>query len=83
MAQSWSYFAEKFVELTKSFIPVSKVRDEGNKNNPYDTRSGWEAIKKKHTKWQKYKHCKTTANYEVYKKYKKYIKRLETLLYQS
>ena len=25
-------------------------------------------MKKKHTKWQKNKHCKTTANYEVYKK---------------
>ena len=68
LAQSWTYFAEKLVELTELFIPVSKVRDEGKKNNPYVTRSGREAIKKKHTKWQKYKHCKTTANYEVYKK---------------
>ena len=67
LAQSWTYFAEKLVELTESFIPVSKVRDEGKKNNPYVTRSGREAIKKKHTKWQKYKHCKTAANYEVYK----------------
>ena len=40
---------------------MSKVRDEGKKNNPYVTRSGREAIRKKHTKWQKYKHCKTTA----------------------
>ena len=51
----------------KQYIPVSKVRDEGKKKNPYVTRSGREAIKKKHTKWQKYKHCKTAANYEVYK----------------
>ena len=68
LAQLWTYFAEKLVELTESFIPVSKVRDEGKKNNPYVKRSGQEAIKKKHTKWQKYKHCTTTANYEVYKK---------------
>ena len=24
--------------------------------------------KEKHTKWQKYEHCKTAANYEIYKK---------------
>ena len=65
LAQSWSYFADKRVELTESF----KERDEGKKNNPYVTRSRREAIKKnKHAKWPKNKHCKTTANYGVYKK---------------
>ena len=68
LAQLWSYFAEKLVVLIETFIPVSKVRDEGKKNNPYVTRSGREAIRKKHTKWQKYKHGKTTANYKIYKK---------------
>ena len=53
LAQSWTYFAEKLVELTESFIPVSKVRDEGKKNNPYVTRSGREAIKKKTHKMAK------------------------------
>ena len=69
-----SYFAEKLVELTEKIILVSKVRDEGKKNNPYVTRSGLEAIKKKNTDWQKYKHCKTTANYEVYKMVRNLVK---------
>ena len=72
LAQSWLYFAEKLVELIETFLLVSKVRDEGKKNNPYVTRSGREAMRYKHTKWQKYKHCKTTANY---------TKRLETWLH--
>ena len=67
LAQAWSYFAEKFVELTEKIILVSKVRDEGKENNAYVTRQGQEAIRKKHTKRQKYKHCKTVANYEINK----------------
>ena len=36
-------------------------------SNPYVTKSGREAIQKK-KKGRKYKHCKTTANYEEYKR---------------
>ena len=69
MAQSWSYFAEKLVKLTEKIILVSKVRDTGKKNNPcHEMRTGGSNKEKKHTDWQKYKHCKITANYEVYKK---------------
>ena len=48
--RSWSFFAEKIVELIEKFIPVSKVRDKRYKNNPYVNSSGLEAIKKKHTR---------------------------------
>ena len=51
LSQSWSVFAEIIVELIEKFIPVSKVRDGRNKNNPYVNSSGLEAIKKKHTRW--------------------------------
>ncbi|MEW8544372.1 MAG: reverse transcriptase domain-containing protein, partial [Candidatus Thiodiazotropha sp.] len=68
LSQSWLFFAEKLVELSEKHIPVSKAREGRNKNNPYVTRSALEAIKKKHTKWLKYKYCKTAENYGNYKK---------------
>ena len=74
LAQLWTYFAEKLVELTESFIPVSKVRDEGKKNNPYVKRSGQEAIKKKNT--QKGKNTIIAQQPQIMK----YIKKLETWL---
>ena len=39
LAQSWSYFAETLIELIEKYIPVSKVRGDGGKNNPYITRN--------------------------------------------
>ena len=68
LSQSWACFADKIVELSKKYMPVSKERDGSNKNNPYVTRSGPEAIKSKHTKWLKYKYCKTVENYVKHKK---------------
>ena len=52
-------------------MPVSKERNSRNKNKPYVTRSGLEAIKSKHTKWLKYKYCKTAENHVKYKKARK------------
>ena len=46
---------------------MSKVRSDGGKNNPYITRNCLNAIKVKHRKWQKFKHCSTEQNYEIYK----------------
>ena len=67
LSRSWTFFAEKLVELTEQNIPVSKVRDGRHKKNPYVTNSGLEAIKKKHTRWLKYQYCKTPENYTKYK----------------
>ena len=73
LAQSLSYFAETLVELTEKFISDGKVRDEGKNNNPYATKSGREAIKKK----------KIAENTSIAKQQRimKYTKRLETWLY--
>ena len=65
--------ADIHVELTESF----KERDEGKKNNPYVTRSGWEAIKKKPT--QNGKNTSIAKQQQTME----YIKRLETWLYQN
>lgn len=55
--QSWSVFAEeKFVELTEKVKPVSRTKDDGNMKNPLVTRTFLEAVRKKHTKWLKYKY---------------------------
>ena len=57
LTQSWSYLAEIIIQLIEKFIPVSKARDEGSKNNPYVNRSCLDTIRNKHRKWLKYKYC--------------------------
>ena len=67
LTQSWSYLAEIIIQLIEKFIPVSKARDEGSKNNPYVNRSCLDAIRNKHRKWLKYKYCMSQDNYDKYK----------------
>ena len=66
LTQSWSYLAEIIIQLIEKFIPVSKARDEGSKNNPYVNRSCLDAIRNKHRKWLKYKYCMSQDNYDKY-----------------
>ena len=53
--------------LVETCIPVSKVSPETGKKTPYITQSCHDAIRIKHTKWEKYIHCKTSQNYEISK----------------
>ncbi|MEW8548552.1 MAG: reverse transcriptase domain-containing protein [Candidatus Thiodiazotropha sp.] len=67
LAASWETLTETISNLVETYIPVSKVSSETGKKTPYITQSCHDAIRAKHTKWEKYIHCKTSPNYEMYK----------------
>ena len=67
LSTSWENLTEKLSILTEPHTPVSKVSSGSFKKSPFMTQSCHEAIRKRHTKWEKYLHCKTNQNYEIYK----------------
>lgn len=67
LSASWEILTEKISNLLETYIPVSKVSSGTGKKTPYITQSCYTAIRSKHTKWEKYLHCKTSQNYEIYK----------------
>ena len=74
LSASWEKLTEKLSNLIESHIPVSKVSSGSAKKSPYITQRCHEAIRKKHTKWEKYLHCKTNQNYEIYKESRNIVK---------
>ena len=74
LSASWEKLTEKLSNLIESHIPVSKVSSGSAKKSPYITQRCHEAIRKKHTKWEKYLHCKTNQNYEIYKESRNMVK---------
>ena len=67
LSASWEILTEKLSNLIETYIPVSKVSSGTGKKTPYITQDCHNAIRKKHSKWEKYLHCKTNQNYEIYK----------------
>ena len=70
LSASWEKLTEKLSNLIESHIPVSKVSSGSAKKSP----KCHEAIRKKHTKWEKYLHSKTNQNYEIYKESRNMVK---------
>ena len=67
LSASWEILTEKLSNLIETYIPVSKVSSGTGKKTPYITQNCHNAIRKKHSKWEKYLRCKTNQNYEIYK----------------
>ena len=67
LAEAWKILTEKIIKLVEEQIPVSKGSGGSLKKNPYVNHQSITAIKKKHTNWLKYQHCKTNENYTQYK----------------
>ena len=67
LSASWEILTEKLSNLIETYIPVSKVSSGTGKKTPHITQNCHNAIRKKHSKWEKYLHCKTNQNYEIYK----------------
>ena len=67
LSEAWEILTEKHIKLIEENVPVRKVSNEAGRKNPYVSQQCMEAIRKKHTKWQKYLHNKTEENYTQYK----------------
>ena len=67
LAESWTGFARKIVNVIRKFIPVSKVRKDIGKQNPPMSKECKDAIRVKHRKWKRYKYCKSVQNFTNYK----------------
>ena len=67
LTASWEFLTEKLSNLIETYIPVSKVSLGTTKKTPYITQNCQDAIRRKHSKWEKYLHCKSNQNYENYK----------------
>ena len=67
MSASWEILTEQLSNLIETYIPVSKVSSGTGTKTPYITQNCHDAIRKKHSKWEKFLHCKTNQNYEIYK----------------
>ena len=67
LTEAWETLTEKLIKLVEEYVPVSKVSNGADRKNPYVNRQSLIAIKKKHTKWQKFLHNKTDHNYTQYK----------------
>ena len=51
--ESWTTFAETFVDVLRNFIPVSKARNDVSKHIPAMTQQCRDAISVKHRHWKK------------------------------
>ena len=67
VSASWEILIEQLSNLIETYIPVSKVSSGTGTKTPYITQNCHDAIRKKHSKWEKFLHCKTNQNYEIYK----------------
>lgn len=67
LSASWEKLTETLSNLIETYIPVSKVSSGTARKTPYITQNCQDAIPKKHSKWEKYLHCKSNQNYENYK----------------
>ena len=67
LAESWTGFAEKIVNVIRKFIPVIKVKKNAGKRNPPMSKECKDAIRVKHRKWKRYKYCKNVQNFTNYK----------------
>ena len=67
VSASWEILTEQLSNLIETYIPVSKVSSGTGTKTPYITQNCHDAIRKKHSKWEKFLHCKTNQNYEIYK----------------
>ena len=66
LSETWKILTEKLIKLKKK-EPVRKVSNEAGRKNPHVSQQCMEAIRKKHTKWQKYLRNKTEENYTLFK----------------
>ena len=67
VSASWEILTEQLSNLIETYIPVSKVSSGTGTKTPYITQNCHDAIRKKHSKWEKFLHCKTNQNYDIYK----------------
>ena len=67
LSEAWEILTEKLIQLVEENVPVSKVSSAADQKTPYVSHQCMVAIKKKHTKWQKYLHNKSDQNYTQYK----------------
>ena len=63
LSGSWARFTELHKELLEKYILVSKPCQGHGRNNPLIDQTCLDAIKVKHRKWTKYKHCKSQENF--------------------
>ena len=73
LSRSWSRLTEILTKLVENYIPVSGSRQRREDYIPYLTQSCFEAIRAKHQKWLKFKHCPTDENFNVYKVAKNHV----------
>ena len=67
LSESWEILVDKLTNLIESNVPVCKANRDTAKKCPYINNECLMAIKKKHSKWTKFQHCKTDQNYNQYK----------------
>ena len=67
MSRSWSRLTEIYIKLVEGYIPERRSRQKCENYIPYLTQSCFDAIRSKHQKWLKFKHCRTEENFNVYK----------------
>ena len=67
LSRSWSRLTEIYIKLVEDYIPVSGSRLNREDYIPYLTQSCFDAIRSKHQKWLKFKHCQTEENFNIYK----------------
>ena len=59
LSRSWSRLTEIYIKLVEDYIPVSGSRLNREDYISYLTQSCFDAIRSKHQKWLKFKHCQT------------------------
>ena len=67
LSRSWSRLTEIYIKLVEEYIPESGSRQNCENYIPYLTQSCFDAIRSKHQKWLKFKHCQTEENFNAYK----------------
>ena len=67
LSRSWSRLTEIYIKLVEEYIPVSGSGRNREEYIPYLTQSCYDAIRVKHQKWLKFKHCRTEENFNIYK----------------
>ena len=65
LSEAWEILTEKLIQLVEENVRVSKVSSAADPKNPYVSHQYMVAIKKKHTKWQKYLHNKSDPNHKI------------------
>ena len=67
LSGSWARFTELHKEFLEKYIPESRPCQSHVRSNPFIDQTCLDAIKVKHRKGTKYKHCKSQENFKQFK----------------